>query len=254
MSCYTFNMKIPVIYEDNNFIVIDKPAGTSVHPARTSELVQSGRRVAGVRGETIVDWLVQQYPEVKKVGDDPTERPGIVHRLDKGTSGVMIIARNQDAFESLKHLFKERVVAKKYLALVVGSPKRNAGAIDAAIGRSLRNPTKRATGSGTKGSRSALTRYRVLERFNGFALVEAEPKTGRMHQIRVHLASIGYPVAGDRTYGKGRSSPDGLDRPFLHAWRLAFSFPEGHGWQFESALPADLQGILKKLRMLRRRA
>jgi len=233
-------MEIPIIHEDKNFIVIDKPAGILVHGG------------AGVQGEAITDWLRERYPEIAVVGDEPDVRPGIVHRLDKGTSGVMVIARTQDSFEALKQLFKSRSVEKIYLALVIGSPKKDAGLIDGAIGRSLRNPTKRAIGEAARGTRAALTHWKILERFKGYTLVEVAPKTGRMHQIRVHLASIGHPIAGDHTYGAGRLAPEGLSRPFLHAWRLTFSYPEGRRWQFESALPNDLSQILATLRTLRR--
>ncbi len=233
-------MEIPIIHEDKNFIVIDKPAGIAVHGG------------AGVHGDTLTDWLIRHYPEVASVGDEPSVRPGIVHRLDKGTSGVMVIARTQDSFETLKQLFKSRQVEKIYLALVIGSPKQNAGLIDGAIGRSLRNPTKRAIGDAARGTRSAITHWKMLERFDGFALVEVAPKTGRMHQIRIHLSSLGHPIAGDHTYGAGRIAPAGLSRPFLHAWRLTFSYPEGRRWQFESALPHDLSQILASLRTLRR--
>lgn len=236
-------MRVPIAYEDKNFVVIDKPAGIAVHGG------------AGIQEATIADWLVRHYPEVASVGDEPSVRPGIVHRLDKGTSGVMIAARNQETFEGLKQLFKNRLVAKTYLALVRGAPKKNGGMIEAPIGRSLRNPTKRSADPSSRGSRSAITRWRILERFRGFALIVAEPKTGRMHQIRVHLAHLGHPIAGDRTYGP-KSKPEevlekAFTRPFLHAWRLAFSYPPGHGWQFEAALPDDLQAILADLRTLR---
>ncbi len=239
------NAAIQVIYEDKNFAVVSKPAGTAVHHG------------AGVSGRTVVDWLAQRYPEVKRVGDPSTssgqviERPGIVHRLDKDTSGVMVVARNQGAFEALKQLFKERKVEKTYLALVVGAPKRASGVIDAPIGRSLRQPMKRALGGRARGARAAETEYRILERLGSYTLLVAKPKTGRMHQIRVHLASIGCPVAGDRVYGGARAELDGLSRQFLHAWRLGFSYPEGRRWQFEAALPEDLDAILKRLRRLR---
>lgn len=247
-------MAISVIYEDKNFLALNKPAGIAVH------------RGAGVKSQTLVDWLVAKYPEVKRVGDDPSERPGIVHRLDKGTSGVMLAARNQETFESLKRLFKTRRIEKTYLALVVGAPKKSSGIIDEPIGRMASQRTKRGTGKNILGARQAMTEYRVLERFGaarrgrigGYSLIEAKPKTGRMHQIRVHLASIGAPVVGDKTYGRpGRASPSaggaraefsGLERNFLHAFSLEFSYPEGRRWRFEAALPADLQNILRNLR------
>lgn len=252
---------IRVIHAEQDFLVLDKPAGISVHGG------------TGVRGRTVADWIAEYYPETKRVGDDPVLRPGIVHRLDRNTSGVMIIARSQEAFENVKRLFKERRVEKTYLALVVGTPKRKVGIIDAPIGRMASNPTKRGVlrpirlmlrvvskvepqaqdKSALRGSRNALTEYRTLERLGSYTLLEVRPKTGRMHQIRVHLASMGTPVAGDNIYGGARARIENLDRQFLHAWRLSFSYPEGRRWQFDAPLPEDLDRILKRLRRLRKR-
>lgn len=265
-------MQPQIIHEDRDFIVLVKPAGMAVHGG------------VSVRGQTVTDWLVRKHPEIKKVGDDPkersamgearsswrNERPGIVHRLDKDTSGVLLVARSKRAFEDLKQLFKERKIEKTYLALVIGAPKPATGTIDAPIGRLIANPLKRGIGARMRGSRQAVTEYRVLERLGDYSLLAVKPKTGRMHQIRVHLASLGHPVAGDRVYGRPwraslaslRSGPTaggaraelpGLDRQFLHAWRLAFSYPEGRRWQFEAALPPDLDAVLKRLRRLRKR-
>ncbi len=249
-----------LIHAERDFLVLDKPAGVAVHGG------------PGIGSDTIVAWLIRKYPEVKHVGDpsirsgQAIERPGIVHRLDKDTSGVLLVARNQPAFEALKQLFKERKVEKTYLALVVGVPKKKSGVIDAPIGRSPRRPTKRAVGAAIRQPRQAVTRYRVLERFpankndrrymlsrGGHALLEVKPHTGRMHQIRVHLAALGNPIAGDRVYGGAQAALPGLQRQFLHAWRLGFSYPEGRRWQFESALPKALDRVLKQLRRLQRR-
>lgn len=232
---------IRIIHTEPDFIVLAKPAGLAVHGG------------AGVRGKTLVDWLIARYPEIKTVGDDPKTRPGIVHRLDKDTSGVMVVARNQEAFEALKRLFKNRLIEKTYLALVVGAPKKRSGSIDAPIGRSVARPTTRSAGPRARGARAAVTEYRTLERLGAYSLLAVKPKTGRMHQIRVHLASLGTPVAGDNTYGGARAALPGLTRQFLHAWRLDFSYPPGRHWQFETALPEDLDRILKGLRRLRKR-
>ncbi len=232
---------IGVIHEERDFLVLDKPAGVSVH------------RGASMVGETVTDWLLRTYPEVKTVGDDPEMRPGIVHRLDKDTSGVLIVARNQPAFEALKRLFQRRQVEKIYLALVLGVPSERSGAIETPIGRLARHPTKRGVGAKLRGARAAITRYRVLERFDGYALLRVRPHTGRMHQIRVHLKSIGHPVAGDRVYGGMKASLLGLDRQFLHASSLEFSYPEGRRLRFESPLPPELNAVLKELRKQRRR-
>lgn len=233
-------MDIAMIHEDRDFLVLDKPAGVAVH---------SG---AGVKSKTLTDWLAARYPEVKNVGDDPRLRPGIVHRLDKDTSGVIVVARNQKTFEALKQLFQSRRVEKTYLALVVGTPKKRSGIIDAPIGRSLRVRVKRATGAGASSARAALTRFRLLERLGAYSLLEVKPKTGRMHQIRVHLASIGLPIVGDAVYGGSAGKLPGLSRQFLHAFSLSFSYPEGRRWHFESSLPEDLAACLAKLRALRK--
>ncbi|MDP3727019.1 MAG: RluA family pseudouridine synthase [bacterium] len=257
-------MEPSVVHQTNDFLIIDKPAGIVVHPARTTRqkrlpvglagVVQSGGRGAGATNNTVTAWLTKRFPEVRTVGDDPKLRPGIVHRLDKDTSGVMVVARNQQAFEDLKQLFKERRVEKTYLALVVGVPKKKSGVIDAPIGRLMTHRTKRGIGPKVNGSRQATTEYRRLERLGEFSLLAVKPRTGRMHQIRVHLASIGTPVAGDRTYGGDRIALPGLERQFLHAWRLAFSYPEGRRWQFEAGLPPDMALILTRLRKLRKAA
>ena len=242
-------------------MVLDKPAGISVHGG------------PGVRGQTVADWVSKRYPETKRVGDDPALRPGIVHRLDRNTSGVMIVARSQEAFKDLKRLFKNRRVEKTYLALVIGTPKRRSGIIDAPIGRMVSNPTKRGVGPRVRGSRMALTEYQTLERLGSYTLLKVRPKTGRMHQIRVHLASIGIPVAGDTSYGRPgpaspvkrsarassltggiRASVEKLERQFLHAWQIEFSYPEGRRWRFETALPADLRAMLRRLRAEKKRA
>lgn len=235
-------MRSLIIHEDRNFLVLNKPVGMAVH------------RGAGVNEKTLVDWLVEKYPEIKSVGDDPSQRPGIVHRLDKDTSGVMLVARNQPTFEKLKQLFKERKVEKTYLALVIGMPKKRSGVIATPIGRLVRQPLKRGTGrSALRGARAAVTEYRVLERMGNYSLLEVRPKTGRTHQIRVHLASIGQPVAGDRVYGGVKSEMAGLERQFLHASSLQFSYPEGRRWRFDAALPENLDRVLKQLRRLRKR-
>ena len=242
-----------LIYENADLVVVSKPAGMPVHEAKHST------------DYSLCDWLLEKFPEIASVGDVSPRgelaepyRPGIVHRLDKRTSGVMVVARTQDAFENLKRLFKERAIEKTYLALIVGVPKKKSGVIDAPIGRLRANPTKRGIlrqaqdKSALRGSRQATTEYRRLERLGEFSLLAVKPRTGRMHQIRVHLASIGTPVAGDKVYGGGRTKPHGLPRQFLHAWKLAFSYPVGRRWQFEASLPPDLKEVLAGLRRLRK--
>ena len=225
---------VKIIYQDKDIIVIDKPAGLKVHPD-------------GIKKErTLIDYLLEKFPEIAKVGDDKLTRPGIVHRLDKETSGVMVIAKNQKAFEYLKNLFKNRKVRKKYLALVYGASKKKEGFIEGEMGRSKRDFRKQAltrekvrAGKG----RYSLTYYKVLREFdNEFSLLEVIPKTGRMHQIRVHLHSIGHPIVGDEKYFFKKNKP--LVKPsrmFLHASEIYFSLPSGEPKTFRSSLPRNFE-------------
>ena len=220
---------LTVIYQDEDVIVVDKPAGLTVHPA------------PGHPGGTLVNALLALDPELAALGD--RVRPGIVHRLDRDTSGLLVVARNERARADLTRQRKQREVSKTYLALVQGVPKPPQGTVEAPIGRHPRNRKKMAV---IAGGREAETRYRVREEIDGFALLEVEPVTGRTHQVRVHLAAIGHPVVGDAVYGK-RSEIVG--RQFLHAWRLAFDLPSsGRRVEFESPLPADLRAALHEVR------
>ncbi|OHA00833.1 MAG: hypothetical protein A3C12_00920 [Candidatus Sungbacteria bacterium RIFCSPHIGHO2_02_FULL_49_20] len=223
-------MLVEVIFSDNDIIVLNKPAGISVHGG------------PNVKGETIVDFLIKHFPEVKGVGDDPA-RPGIVHRLDRDTSGVLVVARNTHAFEGLKLLFKTRNIEKIYLTVVCGKPKNREGIISYPIGRDAKNPTRRGAGGGrarVRGEREAETRYRVLKAGEAYSLLKVTPKTGRTHQIRVHMKAIGHPIACDRVYGgKKVCCPEGAGRQLLHAQSLSFSFPEGRRIKFEADPPED---------------
>ena len=222
-----------IVYEDNDEMVIDKPAGLTVHPSDTQK---SG---------TLVNGLLAHYPLLADIGDDPT-RPGIVHRLDKDTSGLMIIAKNNQAFRFLKNQFKNKSVEKKYLALVAGRLKEANGKIETFISRSKSDPTKQKV---SQTGKKAITLYKTVKEFKNFTLIEAQPKTGRMHQIRVHLAWLGCPVAGDNKYGlKKRACPEGLARQFLHAAKLAIILPDGQKKYFISQLPPDLDMILAGLK------
>jgi 23S rRNA pseudouridine1911/1915/1917 synthase len=170
-------------------------------------------------------------------------RPGIVHRLDRDTSGVILVAKNDAAHRSLARQLKDRTVEKTYVALVEGTPKPAEGVIDAPIGR---DPRRRERMSVIAGAREAVTAYRVIDRFAGYALVEARPRTGRTHQIRVHLAAIGHPIAGDRVYGKRTPL---VERQFLHALRIAFDHPRsGERVTLEAPIAPDLEEALRKLR------
>ncbi len=223
-----------VIFENKDFLVIDKPAGLMVHGVR----IKSSRRVdeGRVPEPTLADWLVARYPAIKNVGDDPALRPGIVHRLDKATSGVMIIAKTQTSFEHLKKLFQEHRMQKTYIALVHGHPKKEKGTIDAPIG--IKSGSLKRSIHSLKMAKPAITEYSVMKTFPHTALLSVHPKTGRTHQIRVHLASIGTPIMGDPLYG-GKHREDHAHRLMLHAAALEFSDGDGHHFVFEAPLPRD---------------
>ena len=215
-------MDLAVVYEDSDLLVIDKPAGLVTHPA------------PGHPDHTLANAVLAHCPDLEGVGGEI--RPGLVHRLDRDTSGLIAVAKNDGAQTGLSSQFKDRTVAKAYLAAVTGHPEPDRAIIDAPIGRHPRSRTRMAVVSN---GRDAVTGYEVLRRLRGYSLVEARPRTGRTHQIRVHLASIGHPVAGDAIYGK---PAPGLDRHFLHACRLAFDHPRtGKRLELESALPEDLR-------------
>jgi 23S rRNA pseudouridine1911/1915/1917 synthase len=222
------NIPVPILYEDDDILVVDKPAGLTVHPA------------PGHTGHTLVNAVLSHLATLS----DDVQRPGIVHRLDKDTSGVMVIARNPVAHENLAAQFKQHTVKKVYLALVRGQVTPEEGIIEAPIGRDTGDRKKMAI-SGESRGRKALTRYKVIRFLGNYTLLEVMPQTGRTHQIRVHLAAIGYPVVGDATYGI--KSPI-LSRQFLHAHKLGFSLPStGKYVEFTSPLPEDLEKALKAI-------
>jgi 23S rRNA pseudouridine1911/1915/1917 synthase len=222
-----------VVYEDDDVIVIDKPPGLIVHPG------------AGNATGTLVHGLLARYPEIANVGE--ADRPGIVHRLDGGTSGLMVVARTEAARAALVDALGDREVTRQYRALVWGAVDGDDGLIDAPIGRSTRERTKMAI---VADGREARTHYKVVARFTSPApvtMLECHLETGRTHQIRVHMASIKHPVVGDTRYGRSRPLID-CERPFLHAERLAFAHPiTGEPMEFGSALPADLAAVLAGL-------
>jgi 23S rRNA pseudouridine1911/1915/1917 synthase len=223
---------IVVVYADDDVIVVDKPAGLVVHPG------------AGNVEGTLVNGLLYRFPELANVGDPA--RPGIVHRLDRGTSGLLVVARTPAAYHALVAQLTDREVDRRYAALVWGVPEASVGVVDAPVGRSPRDPTKMAV---VTGGRDARTRYEVLRSFASPACsrLACRLETGRTHQIRVHLAAIGHPVVGDATYGGSRAALV-LDRPFLHAEQLAFEHPTTHERvSFSSPLPAELAAVLGQL-------
>ena len=217
-----------LVHVDDWLAVVDKPAGLVVHAA------------PGHRGPTLVEALAG----LLEGGEDP-QRPGIVHRLDRDTSGLMIVARSDDAHRRLSAQIKARQVARTYLALVEGRPRSRAGTIDAPLGRDYRAPERRAVGG--RGPREARTHFTVIETLPGDALLEVRLETGRTHQIRAHFAAIGHPVAGDPRYG--HAGRHGLERQFLHSARLSFRHPmTGEELELESPLPEDLARALERAR------
>jgi 23S rRNA pseudouridine1911/1915/1917 synthase len=226
-----------IIYHDSDMIVVNKPPGISVHGG------------PAVRGATLVDFLVEEFPEIKNVGDAPKTRPGIVHRLDKDTSGIMVVARNQKTFEALKRQFQDRLVEKTYRAIVCGALKEKSGTITFAIGRLVKNPAKRGIEikqGMIKNSREAITGYTVLRGGTKYSLMKLKPKTGRTHQLRIHMKALGHPVACDTMYGgKNVCCPDGATRQLLHAQSLSFSPAHGKRFFFEADPPPDYTIALK---------
>ncbi|MBU2068513.1 RluA family pseudouridine synthase [Patescibacteria group bacterium] len=223
-----------IIFEDDNIIVIEKPANLTVHPTNSKQ------------DNTLVNQLLAYYPKIKDIGDNPL-RPGLVHRLDKDTSGLMVIAKNKKSFENLKKQFAERKVTKKYLALVHGRVKDDKGIITKSISFSKKNYKKR-TALLDENSKPAVTEYKVIKRFKKYTLLKVYPKTGRTHQIRIHLHSIGYPIVGDQQYKFKRvKTPEGLERQFLHAAALKFKSVDGKIMEFKSELPQDLYEQIRRI-------
>jgi 23S rRNA pseudouridine1911/1915/1917 synthase len=248
--------RIKVLYEDSNILAIDKPSGISVHG--------DGRS----KDKTVADWILKNYPKMKNVGESEffenkgvkveIKRPGIVHRLDRDTSGVMLLAKNKKAYEELKRQFAAREVKKTYLAIVSGSVRNDRGVINKPIGRSPRDFRRYLSGRGVRGEiREAVTEYKVLKRFTAptkFTYLEIKPKTGRTHQIRVHMKFLNHPVACDSLYNPDSPCPKGISRLALHAKSIEFNLPAGRQGNLkgktikvESSLPKDFQFALKNI-------
>lgn len=234
-------MEPRVIYEDENFLAIDKPAGLLTHPTASS------------KEDTLVDWTLKRYPEIKKVGDP--DRPGIVHRLDRDTSGIILVSRNQKYFEYLKNLFQARAIRKTYRALVYGRVMPKKGIIEKEI-KVKSGTTKRTVFKG-RSEKAAVTEYKALKHFalilpNGlkshFSWLEVSPLTGRTHQIRVHLASIGHPVVGDKLYGPKKPKEvqlPNINRQMLHAYSLEFSSAPSKRLKLIANPPEDMRVALR---------
>jgi 23S rRNA pseudouridine1911/1915/1917 synthase len=237
------NIPVEIIYEDESVVVVNKPAGLVVHPA------------AGSQSGTLANALAYHFQNLPSSGG--VIRPGIVHRLDRDTSGLMVVAKTEQAMENVADQFRDRTVFKSYVALVHGRVDSEAGKIDQPLARDSSNRTRMAV---VRGGRSALSLYKVRRRLQRFTLLDVEIKTGRTHQIRVHLAWLRHPVVGDETYGGGRDNTiqdarirahiKSLNRHFLHAEKLAFTHPtSGVRLEFEAGLPVELSGLLDELGM-----
>jgi 23S rRNA pseudouridine1911/1915/1917 synthase len=226
------DIPLRILHRDADIIVVDKAAGMIVHPG------------AGARQGTLVNALLHHFPDIRGIGDE--DRPGIVHRLDKETSGVMVVARSLAAYGELLRQFKAREIEKVYLALVRGRLPSTVGRFDWPIGRHVKHGQRMSIE--TRKPRSAITDYRVQTVFKDFSLLEIRPLTGRTHQIRVHLTAAGHPLAGDRRYGSGGQAKARFPRLFLHAHRLAFRHPVSRQpLEFLSPLPDDLASVLKSV-------
>ena len=227
------NIPLDVIYENDELIVVNKPAGMVVHPA------------AGHDSGTLVNAVLGYEPDIEGIGGE--ERPGVVHRLDKDTSGLIVIAKNERAHRWLQDQFRLRLVEKTYLALVDGKPPTPTGRVEAPIGRDLQQRKKMAITTPAKG-REAVSEYKTLESFHKHTLLEFHPHTGRTHQIRLHCAFLGCPIVADPIYGHKKATLD-LNRHFLHAFRLKITLPgETRPRTFEAPLPDDLARVLEFLR------
>ncbi len=236
-------MNIPILYEDEDCLAINKPAGLVVHADGKSDQ------------RTLTDWILEKYPETKDVGESITlsngkvlSRPGIVHRLDRETSGTMIIAKNQKAHQALKAQFQDRTISKIYNAFVWGEMKDDDGIINRPIGRSKKDFRLWSAQRGARGEmREAETWYTVKKRGHGFSFVEVEPKTGRTHQIRVHFKAINYPIVADSLYASGRPPALGFTRLALHSARLCFIDLKGKRHIVEAPLPEDFKRALAQI-------
>jgi len=239
-------MDIKTIYEDNNVLVVDKPAGIIVFPEGESVRLFHSSEKAVI---SLIDALLEKYPELKNVGEAP--RYGIVHRLDKDTSGILLVAKNLESLIFLQKQFINRGVEKKYVCLVEGAIKGEKGEIKTLIGRAPGDKRKQKAYSLNEigpGKREAITEYKVLERFKDYTLLEVEIKTGRRHQIRCHFSYLQHPIAGDKLYSfKNSKVPEGLTRQFLHAAYLKIQLPSGEIKEFESDLPDELKQVINRL-------
>ena len=242
-----FLMEPAIVFEDDDILALNKPSGMLVHGA---EGMGPEERV----GSTIADWVLARYPEMAEVGEPmmtakgtPIPRPGIVHRLDKDTSGILVLAKTQPVFEFLKTEFQEREISKEYKAIVYGEVKDDSGEINLPIGRSTEDFRRKSTLPTARGEkREALTRFKTLARGEGMSFLSVFPKTGRTHQIRVHLKAIGHPVVCDPLYAEKRPCPLEMGRLALHAFAIELALPDGRRLRLEAPLAEDMRRFATK--------
>jgi 23S rRNA pseudouridine1911/1915/1917 synthase len=239
------NMEPTILYEDENILVVNKPSGLLVHPD------------AKEKTNTLVHWLISKYPEIENVGEvgknskgEEVLRSGVVHRLDRETSGVMLVTKTQKAFEFLKKQFKAREVQKTYRAFVFGEVKGDKGKIERPIGRSSTDFRKWSAQRGARGEmREAITEYRVISRGKGYSYLEVKPKTGRTHQIRVHLKAINHPLLADSLYSPNRENELGFKRLALHSYNIVFTDLKGEKKEISAPLPPEFISAEKVLQV-----
>jgi 23S rRNA pseudouridine1911/1915/1917 synthase len=233
-----------IIFENEDIVIVNKKAGVLVHPSHTSK-----------DEKTVVDWFVEKYPDSRGVGEEQVladgstiARPGVVHRIDKDTSGVLVLAKTNEAYQHLKSQFQKREVVKTYLALVYGSLRFEELEIDRPISKHKKDFRRYTSKEGRGEEREAFTRVSVLKRFEKYTLLEVSPKTGRTHQIRVHLSDEGYPIVCDRLYGRGRVCPETLGRQALHAASISLVLPGDENMTTHTApIPEDLKETIDTL-------
>lgn len=230
-------MEIPILYEDKNLLAVNKPSGLVMHTdGRTKELA-------------LTDWLKQKYPQVENVGEplkigtgETIKRWGIVHRIDRETSGVVLIAKNQATYDFLKKQFLKKEIEKAYQAIVYGDVRYDEGIINLPIGRNKSDFRKRATGKAVRGeTREAITHYKTLARKEKLSFIEANPRTGRTHQLRIHFTDLGHGIVGDKLYGVYKKSPVDIGRLALHAYSIEFELPEKKLIKIIAPYPPDFQ-------------
>lgn len=229
-----FKLKLDIIFENKDFLILNKPAGLVVHPIKSLE------------EKTLITFILDHEPTIKMVGEHPL-RPGIVHRLDKDVSGLLLIAKTQLAFDYFKKAFQNHQIIKEYLALVHGQAKKEKDIISLALARDSKGKMTLAKSTGLESIKESWTEYEVIKRFKEFTLLKVKIKTGRTHQIRLHLKSVGFPIVGDQLHSIKRQKKINLGRIFLHAFHLSFNDPQNHLQDFKIDLPPELKNFLETL-------